>query len=101
MNLESNQLKFLLIDVVEGAATVYIMIIMIRSLMTWLREDILVRFYKVFEFIARIADPILDFARRFFPVSAGRMDFSPIVALIIVEVVKFIILYIIRLIFRA
>jgi YggT family protein len=94
--LEDNGLRAILLEAVEGFATLYMLIIMIRVLMTWLREDVLVRFYKVFNLIAKITDPFLDLIKKCFPTGIGRLDFSPLIAVVLIEVVKYFLIYLIR-----
>ncbi len=87
--MENNSLRTLLIDIVQGVATLYMMLVMIRVLMTWLRQDVLAQYHKFFAFVASLTDPFLNFIRRIFPFAIGRVDFSPVLALIIVELVKY------------
>jgi uncharacterized protein YggT (Ycf19 family) len=58
------------------------------------------RFYKVFEFTAGLTDPFLDFIRRFFPSTVGRVDLSPVIALIIIEVVKYALIMLVRMLYK-
>jgi uncharacterized protein YggT (Ycf19 family) len=100
MNLE-NKLYSALINVVDGLATFLMLLILIRSLMTWLKEDVLVKYYKIFRVVSGIIDPLMNFTAKMLPVRIGRMDFTPVVALLLVEAVKYIILFALKLIFGA
>ena len=99
MNLE-NKLFLTLANIIDGTATFFMLLILIRALMTWLRQDVLMRFYKVFKFVAGIIDPLMNFTARILPVRLGMIDFTPVVALFIVEALKYQLLFVLKLFFR-
>ena len=96
-----NKLYMNLVDVIDGIATFFMLLILIRSFMTWLKQDVLERYYKIFKFVASVIDPLMNFAARIFPVRIGRIDFTPLVALFIVEIIKYALLFGLKFIFRA
>ena len=66
------------------------------SVVSWLRQDIVSRFYPFFRFVAMLVEPFLYQIRRVFPVAIGRVDLSPILAIFVVELVKFGFIYLIN-----
>jgi uncharacterized protein YggT (Ycf19 family) len=87
----------ILIRLLDAAALIYVMLIAIRALMSWLRPEVIYAYKKFFDLAARLVDPLLIFVRKVFPAGLGRVDLSPLIAVILVETVKFIIVYFIRL----
>lgn len=95
-----NKLFLTLVNIIDGIADLFMLLILIRSLMTWLRQDVLERYYRVFKVVSTIVDPLMNFTSRIFPVRIGRVDFTPLVALFFVEAVKYILLFSLKLIFK-
>jgi len=67
---------------------VYSFLIIAQVLMSWIPHD---RYHPVFRFIEEITEPVLTPFRRLIP-SVGGIDFSPIIALMALELVRRIIL---------
>jgi len=88
-----------LTNLIEGAASIYIIIIIVRVLMTWFREEIVFRYRAFFNMVAAITDPLLVFIRRIFPAAAGRIDFSPLIAVFAVLVLKSMLIFFINMFF--
>ncbi len=64
------------------AAIVYVWLILIRVLLTWLNPN---PYSPVMRFLSRAVDPVLNRGRRLFPLTLGGMDFSPILVIIIIQ----------------
>ncbi len=64
--------------------TAYSLAIVARALLPWFRVS---RYHPVMRFVVQITEPVLAPLRRFIP-SAGGLDFSPMVALVILWVVQ-------------
>jgi len=77
-----------LYNIVNVMFEVYSFLIIARVLMSWVPHD---RNHPVFRFIGEITEPLLTPFRRLIP-SVGGIDFSPIIALMAVELVRRIIL---------
>jgi YggT family protein len=77
-----------LIKLTGGLADLYMLFIVIRSVMTWFRYEIIYKFKGFFDFIVAAVDPFLGFIRRILPVTIGMLDLSPILALILVSLAK-------------
>ena len=90
----------LILDIIQGLATVFQFLILIRSLMTWLRQEVIVRFFAFFNLVAKLTDPFLNLVRKIFPSYMGRVDLSPLIALFLVEVVKYLLIYGVKAIYK-
>lgn len=86
----------LLISIIDTAATVYILIIVISAFMTWIRPEVLYQFRQFFNIITALTAPFLRFISRFFPVNMGRVDISPVIAVLLVEIARFMLISLIR-----
>lgn len=87
----------ILVRIIDSVVFLYVILIAIRVLMMWFRPEVIYAYKKFFDIVARLVDPLLALVRRLFPANIGRMDLSPVIAVVLVETVKFIILYFIRL----
>ncbi|MBP1761364.1 MAG: hypothetical protein H6Q64_906 [Firmicutes bacterium] len=77
-----------LYSIVNVMFEVYTFLIIAEVLMSWVPHD---RYHPVFRFIEEVTEPVLRPFRRLIPVVGG-IDFSPIVALMAVELVRRVIL---------
>lgn len=59
----------------------YLLIVVARALVSWVGPD---PWNPLVRFLYQVTDPILDRIRRVLPVSAGGIDFSPIVVMLAV-----------------
>jgi len=59
----------------------YIWILIIRALLSWVSPD---PYNPIVRGLYSITEPVLSFLRRKFPLMAGSIDFSPMVAVLIV-----------------
>jgi YggT family protein len=64
------------------ATNIYIWIILIRVFLTWINPN---PYSPVMRFLARAADPVLNQARRILPFTLGGLDFSPVLAIIAIQ----------------
>lgn len=79
-----------LIYVVNGLFEIYFVLILLRCLLSFIPT---VDWYKQpFTFVKEVTDLWLDLFRRIIPPLSG-LDFSPIVAIIALQVLEFIIIY--------
>jgi YggT family protein len=69
---------------------VYEFLLLIRVLLSWINNDPYrpVIDHPAVRFLERITDPVLAPLRRLIPPVGGTVDISPVVALIILEVVR-------------
>jgi YggT family protein len=79
-------------DYVSTLATIYIVLIFIRILMSWIPRMPYNRYLAAFlQFVTDVTDPYLNLFRRFIPmvrIGPGALDLSPIVATIVLIVVS-------------
>lgn len=64
--------------VLDMALTLYMWIVIIRALLTWVNPD---PYNPIVRGLHQLTDPVLYRVRRYLPVSGGGIDFSPIVVL--------------------
>ena len=72
--------------IVETVVDLYVLLIIIYIIMTWVPTNNNETFRTIFNFLERICEPYLRLFRRFIP-PAGGIDFSPIVAIVVVQLV--------------
>jgi YggT family protein len=59
----------------------YMWVLIIRAVLSWVSPD---PYNPVVRALYSITEPVLSFLRRKFPLMAGSIDFSPIVAIVII-----------------
>ena len=79
-------------EYVSTLATIYIVLIFIRILLSWIPRMPYNRYLAAFvQFVTDVTDPYLNLFRRFIPmvrIGPGALDLSPIVATIVLIVVS-------------
>jgi YggT family protein len=87
-------------DYVETLALVYLVLIFIRIIMSWIPRIPYNRFLSgALKFVSDVTDPYLNLFRRFLPpvrLGAGALDLSPIVATFVLIILSGIVANIIR-----
>lgn len=73
--------------IVQGIVTVLMWIIIIQAVLTWLLSP----YHPYVQMLGQAADPVLKPFRRL-PLVIGSIDFSPLVAVIVLHVIKNILL---------
>ncbi|MDR1296769.1 MAG: YggT family protein [Deltaproteobacteria bacterium] len=71
-------------SVLSVAITVYVWLIIIRVLLTWVRPNAQTPFMR---YLSAVTDPALILAGRLFPLRLGGLDFSPVVLIIVLNLV--------------
>jgi len=81
-----NSLRLLLAQVIE----IYIIIIIIRAVLSWFKISPAGQFFKIYLFIIQITEPVMrpvrEFLLKIFPTSP--IDFSPIIIIVILNMAK-------------
>ena len=77
MNIRLIQLMQLLLDI-------YSLAILLRALLPWFRVS---PYHPVMEFLYRITEPVLAPLRRYIPPTGG-LDFTPMVAMLLIFLVR-------------
>jgi YggT family protein len=70
-------------NLLSGAVTLYLILIVIRLLTTWFSGA---QYGRPLEILCHITDPYLNWFRRFTVLQVGHFDFSPIVAMALLSV---------------
>ncbi|MCX8093556.1 MAG: YggT family protein [Candidatus Goldbacteria bacterium] len=78
----------IIINLIQAIATIYIFLIIIRALMSWIKSEVLYAHSSFFAFVSVLTDPFLNLIRRFIPLIYRGFDFSTVVAIFIVEILK-------------
>lgn len=75
-----------IIRLINGLLYIYMWIIVIRALMSWVRPD---PYNPLVQFLYRITDPALNKVRRYLPNSlwSTGLDFSPLVLILLIIIV--------------
>jgi len=76
---------YFLIRFIDWVASFYYLILFIRVLFSWVNPD---PFNPVVQFIYRLTEPLLGLIRRIIPIRLSMFDFSPIIAFLLIELVK-------------
>lgn len=67
---------------------VYSLAILVYVLMSWIPNHDYGTFGKVYRALGSVCDPYLDLFRRFIPPVGGYIDVSPIIALLVLQLVS-------------
>jgi uncharacterized protein YggT (Ycf19 family) len=84
-------------SIIDGAVSVYLVLIVIRATMSWLKPEVIYAYAGFFRIVEKIVDPLLNFVRKVFPANMGGMDLSPVIAMLFVETMKYLLFFIARL----
>lgn len=72
------------------AIQIYIIIIIIRAVLSWVQINPTGQFFKIYLFIIQITEPVMrpvrDFLHKIFP--ASPLDFSPIIVIVVLNMIK-------------
>lgn len=84
-----------LIRIISLAFQIYEFLILIRVLLSWLTVTPYSHFmsHPAVQLLYRVTDPVLEPLRRLIPPIGGAIDISPVVALIILEIVHRILIW--------
>lgn len=72
--------------ILDIALTVYMWILIIRAVLSWVSPD---PYNPIVRALCSVTDPVLSFLRRRFPLMAGSIDFSPMVAILAILFLKY------------
>ncbi|RLC56775.1 MAG: hypothetical protein DRH89_04930 [Candidatus Cloacimonadota bacterium] len=81
-----NSLRLLIAQAVQ----IYMFLIIFRAVLSWIQINPVGQFFKVYLFIIQITEPVMrpvrDFLHKIFP--ASPVDFSPIIVIVILNMLK-------------
>ncbi len=69
----------------DGLLTLYFYVVIISALMTWIEPN---PYNPIVRFIYSITEPIFDWFRNHMPVVFGGIDFSPLIVIIVIQLVQ-------------
>jgi YggT family protein len=75
----AKNLLFAVAKILDIALSAYMWILIIRVVLSWVNPD---PYNPIVRAIYSITDPVLSWLRRRFPLMAGSIDFSPMVAIL-------------------
>jgi YggT family protein len=80
----------ILADIISWAIFVYQFLILVRVLLSWFSTDPRRApiNHPLVQLLNRVTDPVLKPLRRYIPPVGGTIDISPVVALLILEIVR-------------
>lgn len=80
---------YFVIDLIDILFDVMYWLIIIRVILSWVRHD---PYNPIFRFIYEVTEIVLAPARKFIPMGGMGIDFSPIIALLLLQLLKSIII---------
>jgi YggT family protein len=81
-----SNLLYAVAHILNIVLTIYIVLLVIRALLSWVRPDLL---GPVTNFMYATTEPILHPLRRRFGLSAGGVDFTPLAVLLLILFIKY------------
>jgi YggT family protein len=69
----------------DGLLTLYLYIVIISALMTWIEPN---PYNPIVRFIYSITEPAFEWCREHVPVVFGGIDFSPILVIIVIQLIQ-------------
>ncbi|MGH7917810.1 MAG: YggT family protein [Candidatus Binataceae bacterium] len=78
-------LVFLLARILSDALWVYLWIVIIAAVITWIEPN---PYNPIVRFLYSITEPVFDFVRGHVPVVFAGIDFSPIIVIVVIEIVQ-------------
>lgn len=70
--------------IVHTLLTVYIWVIIIAALLSWVRPD---PYNPIVQILARLTEPAYAFTRRFIPTVFNGIDLAPIIIIVVLQVI--------------
>ena len=80
-----SDLFILLANVINIGLTVYIWIIVIRAMISWVSPD---PYNPIVRFLYRVTEPVLRPVRRILPIRGMGIDLSPLIVILIIYVLR-------------
>jgi YggT family protein len=71
--------------VVDWVLKIYSLVIIVRALLTWVSPD---PYNPLVRFISRLVDPVSYRISRIIPTRIGMVDISPIILLVLIQVIR-------------
>jgi YggT family protein len=78
-------LAFTIASIIEQILTVYFWIVVVSAVLSWIEPN---PYNPIVRFIYGVTEPVFDFVREHIPVIFGGIDLSPIVVIIVIELLQ-------------
>jgi YggT family protein len=78
-------LAFTIASIIEQLLTVYLWIVIISAVLSWIEPN---PYNPIVRFIYSLTEPVFDFVREHLPVIFAGIDLSPIVVIIVIEILQ-------------
>jgi len=75
--------------IVHSLLTIYIWVIIIAALLSWVRPD---PYNPIVQFLTRITEPAYSLVRRMMPTTINGIDFTPLIIIIALQVIDVILI---------
>lgn len=80
----ASTLLYALADILHSVIQIYIWIIIISALLSWVRPD---PFNPIVALLYRLTEPAYGLIRRIIPTSIGSFDIAPIIVLVLLQLI--------------
>ncbi|HHV35207.1 MAG TPA: YggT family protein [Syntrophomonadaceae bacterium] len=87
---------YFIIRFISVAINIYIWLIVARVIISFMRPS---TYHPIVRFIYDTTEPLLGFCRRILPGTVMNVDFSPFIAIIFLEIIRFFLIYLMGTIF--
>jgi YggT family protein len=74
-----------LMSLVSWLLSIYIWIVIIRAVLSWVRPD---PYNPVVRFISRLVDPVTYHISKIIPTRVGMVDLSPLILIVIIQLIQ-------------
>ena len=78
-------LAFTIASIIEQLLTVYLWIVIISAVLSWIEPN---PYNPIVRFIYSLTEPVFDFVREHLPVIFAGIDLSPIIVIIVIEILQ-------------
>ena len=78
----------IIIRVINLACNIYVFLLFVRIILSWTNPN---PWNPIVQWIHKLTDPFLNFIRRLVPLQAGMFDFSPVIAFLLLSIIRWVI----------
>jgi YggT family protein len=89
-----SRLFILLANVIDIGLLIYMWIVIIRALISWVSPD---PYNPIVRFLYRVTEPVLRPVRRILPIGGIGLDFSPLIVILVIILLR---IFLVRILFQ-
>ncbi|MDI6784108.1 MAG: YggT family protein [bacterium] len=78
----------IIIRVIDLAYNIYVFLLFVRIILSWTNPN---PWNPIVQWIYKLTDPVLNFVRRLVPLRVGMFDFSPIIAFLLLSIIRWVV----------